>query len=145
MIDAVTSQRLANIAARLAPDHDGEVLTAARLLVRGLADHGMTITDLFESRETYDVRERYPARSSTRDGDCVGLPPHVPKIDELLGPRWGMLRSHRTEKLLTSMRLMTTITADEQKWLDALYARMVRLRSKAVSNAWVNMPQDYKT
>lgn len=143
MIDAVSSQRLANIAARLASDHDGEVLNAARLLVRGLADHGMTITDLFESRGPSEVRGRYPAPSPTRDGDGAGLPPHVPKIDELLNPRWGMLRSHRTEKLLSSMRLTATITADEQRWLDALHARMVRLRSKAVSNAWVNMPQDY--
>ena len=139
-MDSATRQRMANIAARLASDHDGEVLNAARLLVRAVTAEGMTIADLLAPPPaTVDYARSWGFSSN----GGKGCPPHVAKIDQLLDLRWAMLRSHRTDKLLRTMRLAATLADDEQEWLDALFAKMVRLRSKAVADARVNMAEDF--
>lgn len=124
-------RRLMAIAGRLSSTHDGEIVNAARMLVRRLSRNGVTLGEVVENAA---VAARLTDDAYVADGwpDSGPAPSHVSRIDALLAVQRRSLMTRRTKALLRVLRNEATLSADETRWLDALQHRVTAGRQRAV-------------
>lgn len=147
MIDDTTRIRLNRIAGMLASEHDGEVVNAARTLIRSLGSIGIRPEEMFQAAAA-------PAKKSfadlvdqaMRDGILRPAPPpgpHATEIDELLDFRWRMTLTPKSQRLLITLRRQASLSPDEWAWLNDMRAKLDRLRQGDVIAARANMAEDF--
>jgi len=128
-LPAKDAASLSKIAGMLESDHDGEALSAARMLVRRLGAHGLHVADVIEyglgranvvglscdvSSEaySYEIRPR-PA---------TAFPSHWVKIDALLDDTafMGEVLTRRSVDRLQSLRMAAHLSPENYAWVDGL-------------------------
>lgn len=127
---AVDAAQLAKIAARIESSHDGEALTAARMLIKRLGGHGLRLSD---------VVERGISRRNAGDFDWASIfapppsprvPTHRVKIDALLGDVkfMGEHLTRRSVDRLRSLYMADFLDPINMSWVDGLLERAREMR-----------------
>jgi|GEM_PF-2488760 len=131
LIPHATANRLSKIAARLESAHDGEILAAARMLVKQLGGHGLRIADVIE-RGVSGGSAGY--RVVTPNMGASPSPPfatHHAMIDALLrDPLFaGRYATPTTLRSLLKLRKAHSVGAVEMSWIDGLLQKARDLRA----------------
>lgn len=130
-ISVDNAARLSKIAARLESAHDGEILAAARMLVKQLGGHGLRIADVIE-RGVSSGNAGYrvpPQKMGTAPSPPFAT--HVPKIDALLhDPIFaGRYATPTTLRSLLKLRKAHSVGSVEMSWIDGLMEKARDLRA----------------
>ncbi|WP_313228600.1 hypothetical protein [Sphingobium yanoikuyae] len=131
LIPNATANRLSKIAARLESAHDGEIVAAARMLVKQLGGHGLRIADVIErgvSGGNVGYRVPHPNMGAAPSPPFAT---HVPKIDALLHDAIfvSQYATPKTLRSLLKMREARHIDPVEMSWIDGLLQKVRDLRA----------------
>ena len=129
MIDAA---QLGKIASRIESSHDGEALTAARMLIKRLGGHGLRLADVVERGLRPDLQPVGTIYAYEWPEASPQPAPHVAVVNSLLDDLHFRAEclTHRSTEFLAGIRYARRLTAAQQEWLDDLVAKAERLRAK---------------
>lgn len=127
MIDAA---QIGKIAARIESSHDGEALTAARMLIKRLGGHGLRLADVVErgisgrNGGDFDWSLFFTAKPSPPPAS------HRLKIDALLGDVKfvGEYLTRRSVDRLRSLYMADFLDPINMQWVDGLMEKAREMR-----------------
>jgi len=130
LIEHREAKRIGAIAARLQSDHDGEVINAGRMLVRGLAKHDLRVADVIE-RGLQPLPIHSGSYDPPRPEPVSPFKPHQRDAMRCLQVSLDHLWSKADRKFLRDMVRNRRCSEKQGAWLDALIDRGRRHEEKA--------------
>ncbi len=130
-ISVDNAARLGKIAARLESAHDGEILAAARMLVKQLGGHGLRIADVIERGIAGGKPGNFHWSNTFQANPSPPPATHRVKIDAMLrDPKFmGEYLTRRSVDRLRSLYRADILDPINMSWVDGLMEKARDLRA----------------